>query len=360
MLNRILLEAMNYPKVSVIIPAIRLGEYIKEAIKYYEELDYPDFEIIIVVNEENFSEETLSKTLDIKLVKGPRSLSAKRDIGFEISSGEIIAFIDDDAFPRKDWLKNAVEIFQRDKSIGIVGGPALTPPNEPFLNKISGNIYSSLVMSGNISKRSKTSDSTYFEDNDIKHIHGVNLIVKREVFLEVNGFRDLYNYYSGEDNIFCLKVKKAGYKIIFSPNVVVYHHRRSILFDHFKQVANYGFHRGYFVRKFPEISLKLVYFLPSTFLLGVIFGSIISIFSPLILKIYLTTLGIYFLLAFISSIKPNPIETLLTTLGIFFSHIVYGFNFLKGLLFGDIIYRKKGFQDEYYKKKILSQKRFQR
>lgn len=348
---------MEYPKVSIIVPAVRIGSYIREAIKYYEELDYPNFEIIVIVNEENFSNEKLSDRLNIKLIKGPRKPAMKRDLGVEISKGEIIAFIDDDAYPRKDWVKKAIEIFEKDDKVGIVGGPAITPPDEPFLCRISGNIYSSPIMSGNSVKRYKIVNTPPHEDDDIP---SVNLLIRKDVFIKVNGFKDLYDYYSGEDTLFCLKIKKAGYKIIFSPEVVVYHHRRSIFFDHFKQIANYGFHRGYFARKFPENSLRIKYFLPSTFLLGVLGGSILSIFSPLILKVYLGTLGIYFLITLISSIKLNPVETLLTTFGIFFSHMVYGFNFLKGFLFGENIYRKKNFQEEYYKKTILSQKRFQR
>ncbi|MFN4245649.1 MAG: glycosyltransferase, partial [Brevinematia bacterium] len=190
------------------------------------------------------------------------------------------------------------------------------------------------------------------EDDDI---HGVNLIIKREVFEKVSGFQETYQYTSGEDTIFCLRVKKAGYKIIFSPNVVVYHHRRTIFFDHFKQIANYAFHRGFFVRKFPENSFKLKFFLPSLFLLGVLLGGLISLFSNIVLKMYISVLCIYFLVAFVSSLRLNLISTILTTLGIFFSHLTYGFYFLKGLLTKE--YKE---EDKYYERMILSQKRFQR
>lgn len=343
---------MTNPKVSIIITAVRLGEFIKEAIPYYEKLEYDNFEVIVVVNEENFIEERLSDKLDLKIIPGPKKPAEKREKGVEFSNGEIIAFIDDDAYPRRDWLKNALEIFKEDERVGIVGGPAITPEDEKFWAKISGNIYSSFLMSGKSRKRFIVVNQKPHEDDDIP---SVNLIVKREVFDKVEGFKSISQYHPGEDTLFCLKVKKAGYKLIFSPNVVVFHHRRSIFFDHFKQIANYGFHRGFFVRKFPENSLKLQYFLPSIFLLGVGLGGIFSIFSSLILKLYLGTLGLYFFLAILSSLKSNFLETLLTAVGIFFSHLTYGFFFIKGLLNQD-----EKYQEEYHEKMVLSQKRFKR
>ncbi len=341
---------MNQPKVSIIIPAVRIGKYIEEAIKHYENLEYDNFEIIIVVSEENFTDKKLSDKIDIKIVPGPRKLSAKRDIGVQLSKGEVIAFIDDDAYPRKDWLKNAIEILYRDEKIGVVGGPAITPEDEPFLSKISGYIYSSPIVSGNIRKKFTLTNESEHEYDDI---HGVNYIVKKEVFNKVEGFKGLYQYTSGEDSLFSIKIKKAGYKMIFSPNVVVYHHRRTIFFDHFKQVANYAFHRGFFAKKFPENSLKIKFFLPSIFLLGIVSGAILSLFSDIILKVYISTISIYFLLTFIFSLRLNPIATILTALGTFFTHLTYGFYFIKGFLTKE--YKE---EEKYYKKMILSQKRF--
>ncbi len=72
---------MANPKVSIIITAVRLGAFIKEAIPHYENLEYGNFEIIIVVNEENFIEQKLSEKLDIKIIPGPKRPGEKRGQG---------------------------------------------------------------------------------------------------------------------------------------------------------------------------------------------------------------------------------------------------------------------------------------
>jgi GT2 family glycosyltransferase len=341
----------EYPKVSIVIPLPKIGHFVKEAIPHYEKLDYPNFEIIILPDEDKVSYEKLSDKLDIRIVPSPANLGKKRDVGAEVSKGDVIAFTDDDAYPRPDWLKNAIEILFRSEEIGAVGGPAITPDNEPFWAKISGNVFSSFLMSGSARKRFVITNNKEHEDNEI---HGVNIIIKKDVYLKVGGSSDIYQYHSGEDTLLCLKIRKAGYKIIFSPNVVVYHHRRSLFWDHFKQIRNYAMHRGFFIKKFPENSLRIQYFLPSMFLVGLIGGGILSFFSSLILKLYLGVLGFYFLLALISSLKPNPIETLLTTVGIFLSHITYGYYFIKGLLISEEAITS----EDMKKRNIFSQKRF--
>ncbi len=311
--------------ISVIIPLKSINDYIREAIFHYEQLDYKNFELIILPDKDD--KVSLSDKLKITIIPtGEIGPAEKRDIGAKYAKGEILAFTDDDAYPDKSWLINAVKTFELNENIAAVGGPGITPPNDSFWQRISGNVYSSFLMSGSYRKR-YVSTGKIHEDYDLP---SVNLIVKKKIFEEVGGFDS--TYYPGEDTKLCLEIKKRGYKIFYNPDVIVYHHRRNLIPFHFKQIANYALHRGFFVKKYPETSLKLTYFLPSFFLIGVVFCPLVGIFFPFLMKIYFITLGVYFILAFISSLKLNIIESFVTMLAIFFSHIVYGFYFIKGLL----------------------------
>ena len=55
-------------------------------------------------------------------------MTASRNIGLKAATGEIIAFIDDDAFVQEGWLRNLLASY-KDISIGAVGGRALN--NQP-------------------------------------------------------------------------------------------------------------------------------------------------------------------------------------------------------------------------------------
>ena len=134
----------DYPKVSIVVPFYRLrSRYLKECVQRCLELDYPDFEVIVVSNVpyEVGSARTRSIVTD-KLSQGE-----KDDVGIAYSSGEICAFINDDAYPRRDWLRNAIKYF-RDSSVGAVGGPGLTPNEDSLMQKASGAVYASFLGAG--------------------------------------------------------------------------------------------------------------------------------------------------------------------------------------------------------------------
>jgi len=80
-------------------------------------LDYPVFELIVV------SDAEVDLPVGVKLVvsgagrdTGP---GEKRDLGMRFADADFFAFIDDDAFPRSDWLIQAVRLFD-DETIGAV------------------------------------------------------------------------------------------------------------------------------------------------------------------------------------------------------------------------------------------------
>ena len=51
---------------------------------------------------------------------------------------------------------------------------------------------------------------------------GAAILVRREVVEQVGGFDDRFHMY-GEDNEWCLRIKRAGWRLVFEPNAVVIH-----------------------------------------------------------------------------------------------------------------------------------------
>ncbi len=312
------------PKVTIIIPLPRFNDYICEAIPYYENLYTDNFEILILPDEA--TDEKLSDKLNIRVIpSGKVGPAEKRDLGAEHARGAILAFTDDDAFPSPEWIEKALVHFE-DEQVGAVGGPAVTPKNDDFWQKVSGFVYASFLMSGAYRRR-YVSVGGVVEDYDLP---SVNLIMRRDVFLKVGGFDS--SFYPGEDTKLCLEVKKQNYKILYDPEVLVYHHRRHLFPTHFQQINNYALHRGYFVKKYPETSKKPVYFIPSFFLFGVVAGLPLSVFVPVLRPVYFGVIGLYFLLNLIINFKINPLMWFSVVLGVFLSHLSYGFYFIKGLL----------------------------
>lgn len=317
--------------VSIVIAVKTWQNNLEECIDKCQELDYPDFEIIILPDSDTGThpragDVPLANTIPIKVIPtGPVTPAKKRDIALNYAQGEIIAFIDDDAYPQKLWFKNAIRNFA-DPEVAAVGGPAITPSEDNLRQKASGLVYASVLVSARHRRRYLPTKRQEVDDYP-----SCNFLVRKSIMQELGGFKT--NFWPGEDTKMCLEItKKLNKKIIYTPDVLVYHHRRPVFLPHLKQVANYALHRGYFVKHYPETSLRLSYFIPTLFLFVLITAGILSLFLPLLRIWYLATLSLYFIVVFIFSISKKLRLIPLVFFGITLTHLAYGTYFLKGLL----------------------------
>jgi len=313
------------PFVSIIIPVKEVNFYIRESMPHLLGLDYKDFEVIIFPDSE--SRESFPRTRIIPT--GPVGPAEKRDLALKYAKGEILAFLDDDAYPRRDWRKKAVRHF-KNKDVAAVGGPAVTPDHDSVWQKASGRVFSSWLASGRNGYRYLPRKRREVDD-----FPTVNLIVRRSYFEQVGGFDTAY--WPGEDTKLCLDItRKLGKKIIYDPDVFVFHHRRPLFLEHLRQVGRYAFHRGYFAKVLPDTSLRLSYFVPSLFVLWLFLGGPISIVNDSFMPLYLGLVALYLLLLASESVliswkEKDFIVGALSAPGILFTHLVYGFRFMQGL-----------------------------
>lgn len=317
------------PKVSIIIPVQEINDYVQEAIGALLNLENQNFEILVFPDQK--TKQKFPKTRIIPT--GQVGPAEKRNLALNYAQGEIFAFLDDDAFPRSDWLDRALKNFQKYK-IAALGGPAITPPQNHIWQKASGACLSSLMVAGPIAERYLPGRKKHF----VQDWPSVNLLVRKKVFQKIRGFNS--SYWPGEDTKLCLDIIQNDGKILYDPNLIVYHHRRKNLLAHLKQVGNYGLHRGYFVKRLPQTSCRPIYFIPSLFLIFVIFsiGAFLSKPAPwlvqIIALIYLTYAAGLVLSMLQIWWRENKIWIGFFAMPyIFLTHLVYGARFLQGLIF---------------------------
>ena len=143
-------ELKEKPLVSIIIPLKKINDYIKEETEYLLEQIYTNFEVIILPDKYTEDEINIELFKDsrIRIIEtGELPPAIKRAIGVKKSNGNILAFLDDDTYPEKDWLLNALRAMESSK-VSALGGPAINTPKDNFSKQISGLIYSSTLMSG--------------------------------------------------------------------------------------------------------------------------------------------------------------------------------------------------------------------
>jgi len=327
---------VNALKVAVIIPVKGFNSKLAKAIDESLKLDYENFEVIVFPDEKDSKFESYKEKIRV-IPTGNIGPAEKRDLALTHSEAKIFAFLDDDAYPAEDWLNRALIHF-KDKDIAAVGGPSITPPESGILEHISGHIYSSITASGGYTYRYVPGTKVM----EVDDYPSCNFIVRREIFEQLGGFDS--NFWPGEDTKLCLDItKKLRKKIIYDPQVLVYHHRRNFGIAHFKQVANYALHRGFFAKRYPETSRRFNYFVPSLLVLYIILGSIAAFLNNVIGKLFLSSLGIYLIVIAFFVIKEvmrdkslKPVRKLILILpviiGIIGTHLCYGVFFIKGLI----------------------------
>lgn len=329
-------KSENLPRISIIIPLHTCSERFLRDFSRFRNIEYPDFEILVVADKPAFDRTANPKAAELERLEKPGLVrilhtgkeltgpAEKRDIAIGEATGEICAFIDDDAYPRPDWLRSTVKFFDNPE-VGAVGGPGITPPEDSLLAQASGAVYASALGSGSTLHRFVPRKAREVDD-----FPAYNLFVRIDVLKEVGGFSS--TFYGGEDTKLCLEIVKSGKKILYRPEVVVFHHRRSLFFDHMKQIANVGVHRGYFAKMYPDTSRRIFYFLPSIVVMILFFGLILSAFSSIMAAILFLGLAGYFAIALVSVMPTSRLSVaLLGAAGIMMSHFVYGCAFIRGL-----------------------------
>ena len=275
----------NKPFVSIIIPTTGHVKFIKGLVESVNKLDYPKkkYELILIGDQETELLNTSSKKANNYGIKTivkykPFAAGKKRNIGVELASGDIIAFTDDDTILREDWLNNAIKHLNDNTSYVGVGGPNFTPKEGLPFAKAVGRIFGSKFL---FSFRYTIGHS---EPKEIEHNPTCNYILKKEVFETVK-FHD--TLWPGEDAEFDIRLIKNGFKILYAPNVVVWHHRRSRPLPFLKQMFNYGKTRAQVTRMHPDsFDMRYFAFISAFFFLLALYSvSIAKIELPLIGKI---------------------------------------------------------------------------
>ena len=326
------------PLVSVVIACPRGSWMLDECLKGLSGQTYRNFEVIVLPDgeEEKSGGELPASGFRLSILPTGRVRPAeKRNLGIRAAKGEIVAFIDDDSYPDAHWMEYAVKYFG-DETIGAVGGPGVTPPNDPFLAKLGGRVYDNVFVSGNYRYRYKAGGVR----RDVDDYPSCNLFVRKSVLDSFGGYRT--DFWPGEDTLLCKDIIDSGKRIVYDPWVVVNHHRRALFAAHLRQLGRYAFHRGYFCRKFPSNSLHLSYFMPTAFVAYLfVWAVLVMLPQPPVMSAWLFCLWqgcisvpllAYFSLVALSTFSFNPLVWLLTFCGVFATHVTYGIRFMGGLL----------------------------
>jgi len=329
---------MKKIEISVIIPIIKISKYLtEENLPAFEKQTYQNFEVLVLPNKISQNDKLLLakypwlKIIPTNNVSRP---ALKRDIGAKNSSGSVLAFIDDDAYPHPDWLKKTIDLL-KNQTYGAVCGPGIIPEETNLWEKVFDAILIYPLGSAQYTYRFTGKNPRFVDDYP-----SMNFIIRKDLFQQLGGFNN--NYWPGEDSKLCNDlVYKLKQKIYYHPDILVYHHRRNNLLGYLKQHQQYGFHRGAFFAHGDINSKRFTYIIPSFFvayLLALLLLTVANINNKLLivlnLPLFFYLINIIFLSVNTFFKKKLLLIALLAPPVLVITHLLYGILFVKGYFAG--------------------------
>jgi glycosyltransferase involved in cell wall biosynthesis len=229
----------EWPFISVVICTYNGSRTLEECLSRVVKLSYPTYEVIVVNDGSTDGSEEIARRHPVKLISTKNGgLSRARNVGAEAARGDIVAYLDDDAYPDEHWLHFlAIAYLEHPEWMGA-GGPNVPPPGDGLVAQAVSNSPGGPL-------------HVLVSDEEAEHIPGCNSSFRREALQAAGGFDPTFRV-AGDDVDLCWRILDRGWKIGFHPGAVVWHHRRNHVSTYLKQQRGYGRAEALLARKHPN------------------------------------------------------------------------------------------------------------
>jgi glycosyltransferase involved in cell wall biosynthesis len=212
------------PSVSVIVPMKDAEGTISETLEALAAQDYTDFEVLVVDNGSTDASADIVRSFQAALpglrlvwAAGSAGPAHARNAGAAQATGDLLAFCDADDIPRRDWLRSLADASNGTDAVG---------------GRLAGFDADKLTQQG-VQSRGLPRMMGYLPWSG-----SGNLLVPKEVFLELSGFDE--NLPICEDVDFSWRLQQAGFALRYCPNAVVRYRSRSGVISNAKRCFAYA------------------------------------------------------------------------------------------------------------------------
>jgi len=210
-------DLKRFPFVSVIVPSLNSEKTLKRCLTTLLEQRYPKEKYEIVLIDGGSIDETLkiAEKFPVTIVHEPRRGRGNAyNRGIKEARGNIIAFLDSDAYALDSWLRIMVNEFKKEQEVAAVHCRLKAPRDGSFIQKCI--------------------DTVNFKG--VGQANGV--VYDKKMVINENGFDERLNYL--QEDMLEYKIRKRGCKVKIVEEVLVYHFPRRNLREYLKQNVEAG------------------------------------------------------------------------------------------------------------------------
>ncbi|MFH0921106.1 MAG: glycosyltransferase [Fibrobacterota bacterium] len=248
-------------KTSIVMLTFNQLSYTRQCLESIRTNTDTPFELILVDNgstdgtpEWLLSEEKAGHIQKVILNGKNLGVAAGWNIGMRVATGDYLLILNNDVLAADSWLRNLLRCAESRPDIGMAG---------PMSNSISGLQLESRVPYTSVPEFHDFARE-YMEKNagnwwELFRIAGFCLLFKREVYEKVGDFDERFGKGNFEDDDYCIRVRRAGYRILVAGDSFL-HHFGGVSFaqgsvDWFEQMRK---NQQLFVEKWAEIDKEII------------------------------------------------------------------------------------------------------
>ena len=234
------------PKVSIILLNHNNLRDTKECLESLKDIDYPNFEVILVDNnsQEEFFDEIKNNFSNVRIfrLKENRGFAAGNNFGIKVAlegKADYVLLLNNDTLVAPDFLSRLVETFERppsrmrdlqgreyshiqSKQIGVIGPKIYFASNPQKIWFIGGQIKRAFSRGIHIRYDSYDKGNTSQLPFIVDYISGCCMLVSSRVIKEVGLMReDFFLYY--EDVDWCFRMRQKSFLVVSEPRSVIWH-----------------------------------------------------------------------------------------------------------------------------------------
>lgn len=215
-------------KISVLVPTFRRIPHLRRCLTALQSQERPPDEVLVVTRAEDVETQALRLAEDFaplpirRLVMTVPGTVAAENAAIEAATGDVLAFTDDDAAPRRDWLRRIEAHFLADPQLGGLGGRDwMYMGDRPVLG--SKQVVNKVQWFGRIIGYNHLGVGAPREVDVLK---GVNMSFRRDAIGSVRFDRRLRGNGAQVhlDHSFSMAVKRTGWKLVYDPAIAVDHY----------------------------------------------------------------------------------------------------------------------------------------
>ena len=228
----------EWPRISVVVCTHNGERTLRDCLAGVRALDYPHVEAVLVDDGSTDATAAIGREFGVRTITTDNhGLAHARNVGLKATTGEIVAYLDDDARPDADWLTYLAAVFATTNHVGV-GGPNLAPPGDGPIAACVANAPGGPM-------------HVLLSETEAEHIPGCNMAFRRDALEAIGGF-DVQFRAAGDDVDVCWRLQEQGWTLGFSPAAMVWHHPRDSMRAYWRQQRGYGRAEALLERKWPE------------------------------------------------------------------------------------------------------------